>query len=123
MQHLESDFKFVISSLAEKDLLQSIFIIFKKFLDVAEVLDLLIVVVCSFILGFLVFKYSRADILTDCRKYRKLYANIFYFLYYLIFLGFSHLFFIITYANGFMPNLIKLIISYDHKASKNTDLL
>ena len=41
MRHFESDVKFVISSLAEKDLLQSIFIIFKTFLDVAEVLDLL----------------------------------------------------------------------------------
>ena len=32
MRHFESDVKFVISSLAEKDLLQSIFIIFKIFL-------------------------------------------------------------------------------------------
>ena len=92
MRHFESDVKFVISSLAEKDLLQSIFIIFKTFLDVAEVLDLLIVVVCSFILEFLVFQYSRADILTDCRKYRKFYTNIFsfHFLFFIL-LNFSWL--------------------------------
>ena len=48
-------------------------------LDVARILDPVIDVAYSTILEFLVFKYSRVGILTDCRDFRKFYLNIFFF--------------------------------------------
>ena len=48
-------------------------------LDVARILDPVIDVAYSTILEFLVFKYSRVGILTDCRDSRKFYLNIFLF--------------------------------------------